>query len=73
MRKKPLMRESAVAVDIIAAERAMEGLLMVESLSLVRQVRGRRALQSLTVLETSVPKRRAQTMPIRPQSPTERL
>jgi hypothetical protein len=33
MRRKPLTRETVVAADIIAAERAMEGLLMVESLS----------------------------------------
>jgi hypothetical protein len=33
MRKKPLTRDSVVAVDIIAAERAMEGLLIAESFS----------------------------------------
>jgi hypothetical protein len=33
MRRKPLTRETVVAVDISAAERAMDGLLMVDSLS----------------------------------------
>jgi hypothetical protein len=33
MRRKPLTRDSVVAVDIIAAERAMEGLLIAESFS----------------------------------------
>ena len=31
MRRKPLTRDSVVAVDIIAVDRAMEGLLMAES------------------------------------------
>ena len=30
MRRKPLTRDSVVAVDIIAVDRAMEGLLMAE-------------------------------------------